>query len=212
MELTNFQQSSSCWMQSNSKCPFAFVRIDSISSLLVLIGWFLLTAGLIATAQSTTPPAATANHGTAQPTTAGKAGPQTATTQRHAVHHKVRHHTQRKAAAPAEPPPPPPPVPPAEQAAHPATITFSRDNLRIDADNSSLVQILRQVSQTTGLTIEGLDRDERIYGQYGPGPVTSTLSKLLDGAGYNYVIVGGGPGESPAKLLLTPASGSASAK
>ncbi len=44
------------------------------------------------------------------------------------------------------PPPPPPPVPPAEQAPHPATITFSHDNLRIDADNSSLVQILNQVS------------------------------------------------------------------
>ena len=87
---------------------------------------------------------------------------------------------------------------------------FNGETLRIDADNSSLVQILEQVSHATGIKVDGLGADERIYGQYGPGPVTNTLSKLLDGAGYNYVIVGGGPGKPATKLLLTAGpSGSA---
>ena len=31
-----------------------------------------------------------------------------------------------------------------------------------------------------------------IYGQYGPGSISATLSSLLDGSGYDFVIVGGG--------------------
>lgn len=75
--------------------------------------------------------------------------------------------------------------------------------LTIEARNSSLEQILNQVSQQTGMTIEGSNHDKRIYGDYGPGTVSATMEKLLNGAGYNYVIVGGGDGRPPAKLLLT---------
>jgi hypothetical protein len=77
--------------------------------------------------------------------------------------------------------------------------------LSIYARNSSLTSILNQVSRESGLVVEGLGQDKRIYGQYGPGTVSSTLTALLDGSGYNYVILGGGSGQSPAKLLLTPA-------
>lgn len=99
---------------------------------------------------------------------------------------------------------PPPPVPPVQQAASPAKIYFRHGTLRIDANNSSLMQILNDVSRQSGLVIDGLNRDERVYGQYGPGPVASTLTKLLDGAGYNYVITGGSAaGGTPMKLMLT---------
>lgn len=82
--------------------------------------------------------------------------------------------------------------------------------LQVNADNSSLVQTLNQISQKTGLTIEGLNHDQRIYGQYGPGPLADTVTKLLDGAGYDYIIVGGN-GKTVAKLILTQAGSGAPA-
>lgn len=53
------------------------------------------------------------------------------------------------------------------------------------------------------MQIEGFGSDERIYGKYGPGSVSNTLSSLLDGSDYNYIIVGSGAGQKPAKLVLT---------
>lgn len=131
--------------------------------------------------------------------------------------HAHTHHKRKKTVAkptPAVVAPvvaaPPPPVPPAQQNASPATIKFAQNSLSIDAQNSSLMQILNQVAHDTGLQIEGLDRDERIYGQYGPGPVANTLTTLLNGSGYDYVLVGGNADTPPSKLLLSPAASSAS--
>lgn len=125
--------------------------------------------------------------------------------------HRVHHHRKVKptpvVVAPVVPPPPPPPVPPAEQPPVPARITYRHGDLRIDANNASLTATLKEVSLETGMDIQGMDHDERIYGQYGPGPITSTLMHLLDGAGYSYVIFGGGGDKPPSKILLTPASG-----
>jgi len=100
-------------------------------------------------------------------------------------------------------------LPPAEQSAQPAKVEFNRGKVTIQADNSSLVAILREVSRQTGMTISGLNQDRRVYGEYGPGSVAAVLAQLLDGSGYNYVILNRGAGNSPAKLLLTSA-GSAS--
>jgi hypothetical protein len=122
--------------------------------------------------------------------------------------HHARRHTRAKPHEQAPTPPTPPvPVPPAQQAAAPATVDYRDGQLRIDAQNSSLVQILTKISQETGLTVDGLGHDQRIYGQYGPGSMETTLSSLLDGAGYNYVLVGNVNGKSTPKLLLTPRSG-----
>lgn len=130
-----------------------------------------------------------------------------------AIAHKRHHHRHAKpAAAPVTPPPtpapPPAPLPPAEQPAKPATVSYHQGVLKVDADNSSLVQTLNQIALQTGLTIEGMNHDRRIYGQYGPGPVNAVVSRLLYGAGYNYVLVGGS-GKSAAKLVLTPSGASA---
>ncbi|MGH9616950.1 MAG: hypothetical protein ACRD28_09440 [Acidobacteriaceae bacterium] len=102
------------------------------------------------------------------------------------------------------------PVAPADQPASPATVDFSQGVLSIRAQNSSLVSILDQVSRETGLHVEGLAHDERIYGQYGPGDVSTTLSALLDGSGYDYVIIGG-TGKAPAQLVLSPGGGNGAA-
>lgn len=126
---------------------------------------------------------------------------------KHALHHRTGHKAHIKPASPAitatTVPTPPAPVPPAQQLASPAKIEFQQGQLQIDAQNSSLIQILTKISGETGLVVEGLGHDERIYGQYGPNSVASTLTALLDGAGYNYVIIGGG-NQGSMKLLLTP--------
>jgi hypothetical protein len=126
---------------------------------------------------------------------------------RHVITHHKRHRKPVKVAEQPATAPAPLPVPPAEQAPSPPNITLTTGTLQINANNSSLIDILNDISKRTGMVVEGSNHDKRIYGQYGPGPVSKTLSQLLDGAGYNYVIVdGSGPGSLPAKLLLTTPS------
>jgi hypothetical protein len=126
----------------------------------------------------------------------------------HRTHHTTRHHHPKPVAQPvvAVPVVPPPPVHPADQPANPATVNFRQGILSVHAQNSSLVTILNQISRETGLVVEGVSHDERMYGQYGPGNISSTLTALLDGAGYDYVIIGG-TGHSPAHLVLSTGGG-----
>jgi hypothetical protein len=126
-----------------------------------------------------------------------------ATTHRHKRHHRRSRAAREEAQTAAVPATPAPPQPPADQPPAAATVSFQNGALTIQAHNSSLEQILNQVSQQTGMAIEGSDHDKRIYGDYGPGTVSATMEKLLNGAGYNYVLVGGGDGRPPSKLLLT---------
>ena len=76
----------------------------------------------------------------------------------------------------------------------------------VTADNSSLNQILRAVSQQTGITITGGVNDERVYGNYGPAAPADVLSQLLDGTGVNMMLVQPS-GASPAQLILTQRNG-----
>ncbi|MGO8719783.1 MAG: hypothetical protein ACLQMO_11260 [Acidobacteriaceae bacterium] len=126
----------------------------------------------------------------------------------HRMHRTVRHrrHAKPEAAIVVPAPAPLPPVHPADQPAIPATVEFHQGILSVHAQNSSLVAILDQISRQTGLVIEGLSHDQRMYGQYGPGNISTTLSALLDGSGYNYVIVGGAAGHSPTQLVLSTAT------
>ena len=81
-----------------------------------------------------------------------------------------------------------------------AVLRFAR---RIPAWSASWSQIQHQ----TGLVIDGLSHDQRMYGQYGPGIISSTLTALLDGSGYDFIIVGGGSSHAAARLILsTPGS------
>lgn len=85
-------------------------------------------------------------------------------------------------------------------------ITYQNQQISIHADNSSLNQILHQVSQLAGITITGGVADERVFGSYGPAPVSEVLNQLLDGTSSNMLFISGTAG-NPAQLILTPRAG-----
>jgi hypothetical protein len=129
--------------------------------------------------------------------------------------HKSAHPPKRKAQAqpakpsaaaapaPATPPEPEAPKWPANEKPTPASVTWDSQGLRIDAANSSLAQILQDVSTATGATVEGFDTDQRVFGVYGPGPARDVLSQLLQGSGYNVVLVGDQGQGTPREIVLS---------
>jgi hypothetical protein len=123
---------------------------------------------------------------------------------------------QQPAGAPAQPaaapqaqsPAPVPQVAPSmlQQPAGEAQIVFSGDTLSIRADNSSLSAILHQVAGNSGMQIEGLSGDERVFGTFGPGAPRDVLADLLNGTAYNVVLLGDLSNGAPRQLILTPAT------
>jgi len=109
-------------------------------------------------------------------------------------------------ALPPQPVIPPPPPTPAELPAHPAGVTYADGLLSVQASNSSLDQILRDVSRATGMKITGGVQDERVFGNYGPASTAQVLNALLEGTTSNMMLVGSN-GPAPAELVLTPRGG-----
>jgi len=101
---------------------------------------------------------------------------------------------------------PPPPATPAQLPPKRAEITYADDTLSVSASNSSLNQILREISRKTGIKISGGVADERVFGQYGPDAPAQILAALLDGTGSNLLLVHGA-GATPTELILTPRNG-----
>ncbi|MFZ1013839.1 MAG: hypothetical protein WAN28_10885, partial [Terracidiphilus sp.] len=107
--------------------------------------------------------------------------------------HTGRRHTaaaQKTPAIEAMPPAPPAPNWPINDQPAPAAIAWISPDLRIDARNSSLHQILNDVSTATGAQVEGFAGDQRVFGDFGPGSAHDVLAQLLQGTGYNIVMVG----------------------
>src|ERR1700733_2887806 len=133
-------------------------------------------------------------------TTPGQPSQAPATTNpAHARHHK-------KPTPVAEPAPPPPPTVAPSRFQEPAgldTVTAAANLLPVTADNSSLAQILHQVSSATGMKLDGLGGDERVFGSFGPGAPREVLTSLLNGTSYNVMMVGDLPNVAPRELLLT---------
>ena len=98
-----------------------------------------------------------------------------------------------------------------QQSAKQAQVTIASHNLEIKADNSALSQILHDISGTTGMKVDGLSKDERIFGTYGPGDAREVLLALLEGSGYNVVMVGDLESGTPRELNLTQRGASATA-
>jgi hypothetical protein len=105
--------------------------------------------------------------------------------------------------AQAAPPAPPKPDWPINDEPKPASILWNRDELRIDATNSSLQQIMTDVASATGASVDGLAKDERVFGAYGPAPARDVLAQLLQGTGYNIVMVGDQGQGAPRQIILS---------
>ena len=132
--------------------------------------------------------------------------------------HKSAHtHKKPSAAVPApQPQPVPPPAPalppapnwPANDLPGAASVVYDSRGLLIVASNSSLTQILKDIATDTGAKVEGMGADERIFGTYGPGPARDVLRQLLDGSGYNVLMVGDRGAGTPRRIVLTIPPGS----
>jgi hypothetical protein len=90
-----------------------------------------------------------------------------------------------------------------QQPAREATIQFDANSLVIHADNSSLLSILHQFAARSGMRIEGLNGDERVFGSFGPGAPRDVLADLLNGTAYNLIMVGDLNNGAPRELILT---------
>lgn len=132
-----------------------------------------------------------------------------------AEHRPVRTHKRTAAKpAPAIPAPqvavapvvPPPPNWPVNDKPAPATVAWDSHGLRVDASNSSLGQILKDISTYTGAKLEGpTPGDVRVFGTYGPGPANEVLSQLLNGTGYNVLMIGDQGSGAPRRIVLSSA-------
>jgi hypothetical protein len=92
-------------------------------------------------------------------------------------------------------------------------VTYTNGLLSISAANSSLNQILRDISRLTGMKITGGVVDERVFGTYGPAAPAKILTTLLDGTGSNVLLIQNPAGSvvsrstAPVELVLTPRHG-----
>jgi hypothetical protein len=93
-----------------------------------------------------------------------------------------------------------------DKPAKPAHVTLAGGSLSVDAANASLSQILKNIEASTGMTVDGFEKDSRVFGVYGPGDPRDVLSSLLDGAGYNFLMVGSTDAGTPREIVLTARS------
>ncbi len=127
-------------------------------------------------------------------------------TQKHVAKPSPATPAPQVAVAPPAPVAPPPPNWPVNDKPVSATVIWDSQGLRVDANNSSLAQILKDVSTDTGTKVEGLGPgDVRVFGTYGPGPANEVLAQLLNGTGYNVLMVGDQGSGAPRQLVLSSA-------
>ncbi len=151
----------------------------------------------------------------AMPLYAAGQQPSTAPAPTYATSHKPAHPHKRPAAThppavvtqmppeTAAPPAPKPPDWPANDQPSEATVVWNSQGLRIEASNSSLSQIMKEISNSTGVKVQGLGSDERIFGNYGPGNARDVLAQLLYGSGYNVLMVGDQGEGTPREIQLS---------
>jgi len=97
-------------------------------------------------------------------------------------------------------------VPDAATKAHRAEVTYASGLISVNANNSSLNQILREIARQTGMKITGGVREERVFGHYGPAAPEVILLTLIDGNSTNMLLRQTATNE-PKELILTPRNG-----
>ena len=95
----------------------------------------------------------------------------------------------------------------------PPQVRYSRGQLTIVAENSTLSDILRAVRTQTGAVVEvPPNATERVVTHLGPGPARDILAALLNGTHFNYVMLGSpAHPDSVERLILTSKSGGTAA-
>lgn len=123
---------------------------------------------------------------------------------------------QKKQKAPEQPVAEAPASPPTLEQVPPTppTVTYRNGQLSIQAQNSTLSQVLRAVQAQTGASVDlpGGASGERVVAQLGPGQPRDVLATLLNGSHFNYVILGtpGNSGGVQKVILTTRQSGTGS--
>jgi hypothetical protein len=74
----------------------------------------------------------------------------------------------------------------------PPYVSYQNGLLTVDANNSTLSQVLRTVQAQTGASVEmpSSAANERVTMQVGPGRPRDVLNTLLNGSKFNYIILG----------------------
>lgn len=93
----------------------------------------------------------------------------------------------------------------------PAKVSFQGGLLSISAQNSTLGEILREVRQLTGATIEipqGSAANERVVANLGPGAPRDVLVGLLNGSSFDYVMLGSNSDPTAVSSLILTAKAS----
>jgi hypothetical protein len=84
-----------------------------------------------------------------------------------------------------------------------ATVEFRNGLLHIVATNADLNAVLLQVSQLTGMRVQGATNGDRLYGDYGPAAPSEVLNHLLVGLPYNFVMTQAPRTPAPQQLVIS---------
>ena len=91
--------------------------------------------------------------------------------------------------------------------AAPAAVILKNRSLTVKAYNSDLSQILKNIADISGMTINGDAGSARVFGVYGPGKPSDVLANLLAGSGSNFMMTGDTSDGAPRELLILPQNG-----
>jgi hypothetical protein len=87
------------------------------------------------------------------------------------------------------------------------SVTYTNGKLTVTASNTSLAEVLRAISAQTGTVIDfpAGSAADRIVVREGPGTIRHVLTNLLNGSGFNYVILASpnAPDELTRVILVT---------
>jgi hypothetical protein len=74
-------------------------------------------------------------------------------------------------------------------AAGQAVVTYQNGQLTIEANNASLIDVLREVCKQIGAELDSqIVADERVFNVLGPGPTREVLGALLGNSHFNYAM------------------------